>query len=109
LPQAASVTRNTVRYACEGLPPIRVEYINAGPNALAVVPVSGEAMVFANVLSGSGARYAAGRLRCINPGRITRSGSSRIRSRVSVQAPSLSGRDHPALRALVLQIRNQLP
>jgi len=60
LPQAASVTRNTVRYACEGLPPIRVEYINAGSNALAVVPVSGEAMVFANVLSGSGARYAAG-------------------------------------------------
>jgi membrane-bound inhibitor of C-type lysozyme len=60
LPQAPSVTRNVVTYACEGLPPIRVEYITAGSNALAVVPVSGEALVFAGVLSGSGARYAAG-------------------------------------------------
>jgi hypothetical protein len=31
------------------------------------------------------------RNRCINLGRIARSGSSRIRSRVSVQAPSLCG------------------
>jgi membrane-bound inhibitor of C-type lysozyme len=60
LPQAPSVLRNIVTYACEGLPQIRVEYITAGSNALAVVPVSGEALVFAGVLSGSGARYAAG-------------------------------------------------
>jgi membrane-bound inhibitor of C-type lysozyme len=60
LPQASSVVRNVVTYACEGLPQIRVEYITAGSNALAVVPVSGEALVFAGVLSGSGARYAAG-------------------------------------------------
>ena len=60
LPQAPSVVRNIITYACEGLPPIRVEYITAGSNALAVVPVSGEALVFAGVLSGSGARYAAG-------------------------------------------------
>ena len=62
LPQAPSVVRNVVTYACEGLPQIRimVEYITAGSNALAVVPVSGEALVFAGVLSGSGARYAAG-------------------------------------------------
>ena len=33
----------------------------------------------------------AGGHRCINLGRIARSGSSRIRSRVSVQAPSLPG------------------
>ena len=60
LPQALAVTRNVVTYACQGLPQIRVEYITAGSNALAVVPVSGEALVFAGVLSGSGARYAAG-------------------------------------------------
>ena len=60
LPQAPSVARNTIAYAGAGLPQIKVEYINAGSNALAVVPVSGEAMVFASVLSGSGARYAAG-------------------------------------------------
>ena len=60
LPQAPSVARNLVTYACMGLPQIKVEYITAGSNALAVVPVSGEALVFASVLSGSGARYAAG-------------------------------------------------
>lgn len=59
LPQG-SATRNVVTYSCEGRTPIRVEYINAGPNALAVVPVAGDTLVFANVLSGSGARYASG-------------------------------------------------
>ncbi len=60
LPQAPSVVRNVVTYACESLPQIRVEYITAGSSALAVVPISGEALIFAGVLSGSGARYAAG-------------------------------------------------
>jgi membrane-bound inhibitor of C-type lysozyme len=60
LPQAPSVVRDIVTYACGSLPQIRVEYITAGSNALAVVPVFGEALVFAGVLSGSGARYAAG-------------------------------------------------
>jgi len=59
LPHVHSVVSNTVIYTCRGLPRIKVEYINAGPNALAVVPVSGETLVFASVLSGSGARYAA--------------------------------------------------
>jgi membrane-bound inhibitor of C-type lysozyme len=46
-----------------GLPsgPFTVEYLNAGENHLAVLPVHGQALVFANVISGSGARYAAGR------------------------------------------------
>lgn len=46
-----------------GLPsgPFTVEYLNAGENHLAVLPVHGQALVFANVTSGSGARYAAGR------------------------------------------------
>jgi len=60
LPQASSVERNAVTYACPDRAPMKVEYINAGANALAVVPVEGEALVFAGVLSGSGARYAAG-------------------------------------------------
>jgi membrane-bound inhibitor of C-type lysozyme len=38
-----------------------VEYLNAGENHLAVLPIHGQALVFANVVSGSGARYAAGR------------------------------------------------
>jgi membrane-bound inhibitor of C-type lysozyme len=46
-----------------GLPsgPFTVEYLNAGDNHLAVLPIHGQALVFANVISGSGARYAAGR------------------------------------------------
>ncbi|HZH50543.1 MAG TPA: MliC family protein [Microvirga sp.] len=60
LPQGPSVTRTVVTYACEGRAPMRVEYINAGPNALAVVPLTDGTLVFVNVLSGSGARYASG-------------------------------------------------
>lgn len=46
-----------------GLPsgPFMVEYLNAGENHLAVLPLNGKRLIFANVISGSGARYAAGR------------------------------------------------
>ena len=62
------VSRTVVQYQCDakaaaaGLPagPFSVEYINAGANSLVVVPVAGSSLVFANVTSGSGARYAAG-------------------------------------------------
>ena len=37
-----------------------VEYINGAGNSLAVVEVHGNSMIFANINSGSGARYAAG-------------------------------------------------
>ncbi len=67
LDSAAPVSRQVIRYQCDanasklGLPdgPFPVEYINGGGNSLAVLPISGKAMIFANVLSGSGARYAA--------------------------------------------------
>jgi membrane-bound inhibitor of C-type lysozyme len=52
--------KRVIRYECEGLEPFAVEYINARPNFLALVPVEGETMIFAAVLSASGARYAAG-------------------------------------------------
>jgi membrane-bound inhibitor of C-type lysozyme len=61
LPDTAKVERRTISYQCKGLGRLQVEYINAVPNALAVVPIDGKPLVFANVLSGSGARYAAGR------------------------------------------------
>jgi membrane-bound inhibitor of C-type lysozyme len=62
------ISRKTVRYRCDsqgpkmGLPEgiFSVEYINGAGNSLAIVPVSGNSMIFANVISGSGARYAAG-------------------------------------------------
>jgi membrane-bound inhibitor of C-type lysozyme len=62
------VSRKTVRYQCDakaaaiGLPATAfpVEYINGAGNSLAVVPIHGYSLIFANVMSGSGARYAAG-------------------------------------------------
>jgi membrane-bound inhibitor of C-type lysozyme len=61
------VNRKTVQYQCDaqgaamGLPtgPFPVEYINGGGNSLAILPVHGGSLIFANVFSGSGARYAA--------------------------------------------------
>jgi membrane-bound inhibitor of C-type lysozyme len=54
--------RRTVVYDCGSETPLSVTYLNAAPNFLAIVPVEGEnqPLVFAAVLSGSGARYASG-------------------------------------------------
>ncbi len=49
-----------VDYQCGTMDPIKVVYVNAGPNSLAVVPVKGDLLVFAAVMSGSGVRYASG-------------------------------------------------
>ena len=40
--------------------PLTVESLKAQPNFLAIVPVDGERLIFVNVISGSGARYASG-------------------------------------------------
>jgi membrane-bound inhibitor of C-type lysozyme len=52
--------RTVVQYHCEGLDPFAVTYVNAAPNFLAIVPVDGKNLIFVTVLSGSGAKYAAG-------------------------------------------------
>jgi membrane-bound inhibitor of C-type lysozyme len=62
------LTRKTVQYQCDakgaamGLPAgaFPVEYINGAGNSLVVVPIHDTSLIFANVNSGSGARYAAG-------------------------------------------------
>lgn len=36
-----------------------VEYLNGAGNSLAILPVNGTSLVFANIVSGSGAQYAA--------------------------------------------------
>jgi membrane-bound inhibitor of C-type lysozyme len=62
------LSRNTAQYQCDakgaamGLPAgvFPVEYINGGGNSLVVVPVHNSSLILANVVSGSGARYAAG-------------------------------------------------
>jgi membrane-bound inhibitor of C-type lysozyme len=63
-----AITRSTEKVQCDaqgskmGLPAgvFTVEYLNGAGNSLAVVPVGGSSLIFANVTSGSGARYAAG-------------------------------------------------
>jgi membrane-bound inhibitor of C-type lysozyme len=62
------VIPTTVKYECDvpgvtmGLPAgvFSVQYLNGAGNSLVVVPVGGSSLIFANVVSGSGARYAAG-------------------------------------------------
>jgi membrane-bound inhibitor of C-type lysozyme len=62
------LSRKTVQYQCDahgaamGLPAAAfpVEYINGAGNSLVIVPIHGASLIFANVTSGSGARYAAG-------------------------------------------------
>lgn len=70
LPQNATVSRKTVQYRCDGqaakigVPAgtFSVEYVNGGGNSLAVVPINGGPLIFSNVISASGARYAAQQL-----------------------------------------------
>ena len=89
LPDKVSISRTTVTYRCDsegprlGLPsgPFHVEYINGGGNSLAIVPVSGNALIFSNVIAGSGARYLAGKFTWWEAG-----GS------VTVSSDSLSGK-----------------
>ena len=52
--------RNVAHYQCEGLEPFSVDFINAQPNFLALVPISGQKLVFVAVLSGSGVKYVSG-------------------------------------------------
>lgn len=52
--------RNTIQYQCEGLDPFSVDFINADPNYLAIIPVGPRKMVFVNVMTASGAKYVAG-------------------------------------------------
>ncbi|SEQ41622.1 Membrane-bound inhibitor of C-type lysozyme [Devosia sp. YR412] len=63
LTTAGEFQQTKVTYDCGDNGSLDVSYVNADPNFLAVVPVSGETqpLVFASVLSGSGVRYAAGK------------------------------------------------
>jgi membrane-bound inhibitor of C-type lysozyme len=62
------LSRKTAQYQCDAkgaamvLPAgaFAVEYINGAGNSLVVVPVHDASLIFTNVVSGSGARYAAG-------------------------------------------------
>jgi membrane-bound inhibitor of C-type lysozyme len=63
-----TITPQTVKFQCDaegtkiGLPsgPFSVHYFNGAGNSLAVVPIGGKSLIFANVMAASGARYASG-------------------------------------------------
>lgn len=62
------IVQHTRTYKCDsqaaaiGLPAgsFKVQYVNGAGNSLAVLPIKGKSLIFSNVVSGSGARYAAG-------------------------------------------------
>lgn len=60
LQSTGNIERNAVAYQCDDGQVLTVQYINAVPNFLAIVPVEGENLVMTTVISGSGARYVAG-------------------------------------------------
>lgn len=60
LESAGDIERTNALYQCEDGSALTVQYINAQPNFLAIVPVDGDNHVFATTLSGSGARYVSG-------------------------------------------------
>lgn len=47
-------------YKCSDGTDLVVRYVDAGPNALALIPLKGDVVVFVGVIAASGARYVAG-------------------------------------------------
>lgn len=60
LQSTTDIESNSALYQCESGEALAVQYINAAPNFLALLPVDGEVHVFVTALSGSGARYVSG-------------------------------------------------
>ncbi|RKP56765.1 hypothetical protein D7S86_08970 [Pararobbsia silviterrae] len=59
-PQLKVVSRSVVTYQCEGGRELGVAYLNTdNQQSFAIIRLDGRHLVFVNVLSGSGARYAA--------------------------------------------------
>jgi membrane-bound inhibitor of C-type lysozyme len=57
---AGDATIKTVQYACESGDPVSVQYINAAPNFLALLPVDGKPMVFVSVVPDTASKPADG-------------------------------------------------
>ncbi len=60
LESTGDIERNIATYQCDNEETLAVQYINAAPNFLAIVPVDGVNHVFATTISASGARYVSG-------------------------------------------------
>jgi membrane-bound inhibitor of C-type lysozyme len=51
--------KNTV-YDCGDAGKLAVQYLNAAPNFLALIPIKDQTLVFVNTISASGAKYESG-------------------------------------------------
>ena len=60
LQSGGDIERRVVAYRCDNEETLTVQYLNAAPNFLAIVPIDGENHVFASAISASGARYVSG-------------------------------------------------
>ncbi|WP_246252172.1 MliC family protein [Ancylobacter pratisalsi] len=61
VPKGSSVSTTKVTYTCDRIKTLEANYINAPPTSLATIRFNREFVVMANVLAGSGARYAGDR------------------------------------------------
>lgn len=48
------------KYDCPNHDPLTVQYLNAAPNFLALIPIGGQTLIFVNTVSASGAKYESG-------------------------------------------------
>lgn len=60
LPVGEAGNISSQSYSCGDGAVFSVQYVNAGANSLAILPVDGDMRIFVNVPSASGARYASG-------------------------------------------------
>lgn len=60
LESSSDIERTVAGYQCESGEALTVQYINAAPNFLAIVPVDGQNLIFTSAISASGARYTSG-------------------------------------------------
>ena len=58
----------TVQYTCKNHDPVTMQYINAAPNFLAVLPLDGHRLVFSSALTASGTKYVSGQYELYSKG-----------------------------------------
>ena len=68
LPLGADAEIKTVQYTCQNHDPVTMQYINAAPNYLAILPLDGQQLVFASALAASGTKYVSGQYELFNKG-----------------------------------------
>jgi membrane-bound inhibitor of C-type lysozyme len=58
----------TVQYTCKNHDPVTMQYVNAEPNFLAVLPLDGKSLIFVSVLAASGTKYVSGQYQLFSKG-----------------------------------------